>query len=84
MTWLRYEACREVPEELEAGVIYVSEKFSVVIHLCACGCKRETVTPTGPGHWACLIANEQVTLSPSILNPCGAHYFVRDGNVVWT
>ena len=33
-----------VPETLEEGKIYISEKYGTAVHLCACGCGLHTVT----------------------------------------
>ncbi|WP_234451880.1 DUF6527 family protein [Pseudomonas sp. MF6776] len=59
--------------------------YRTVVHLCACGCRKEVVTPLSPTDWV-LSFNGAVTLSPSIGNwsfPCRAHYFIRGGNVRW-
>ena len=39
------------PPELEPGVLYVSAQFSTAAHLCACGCRREVITPLSPAQW---------------------------------
>jgi hypothetical protein len=75
----------EAPEELEEGALYVSLPFATVLHLCACGCKREVVTPLRPGRWQ-LVFDGAVTLRPSIGNwslPCRSHYFIDHNQVVW-
>lgn len=74
-----------MPDVLEKGVIYVSEKYQIAIHLCACGCGIETVTPFGkPNGWDLTRGPNGITLSPSIGNmsfPCGSHYYVTDGKI---
>jgi hypothetical protein len=75
-----------MPEPLEPGVLYVSRKYEVAIHLCACGCALETVTPIGAGDWTLTVADGKATLSPSIGNwqfPCRSHYWICGGAVVW-
>lgn len=78
-----------MPEKMEPGIIYVSEKFGSCIHLCACGwCGQETVTPfTGQDDWKLEIDDsDRVTLTPSVGNfqmPCGSHYWIRNGEIVW-
>lgn len=75
----------QIPDALENGRLYVSMEYATVIHLCACGCRREVVTPLRPGHWR-LIFDGDVTLRPSIGNwslPCRSHYFVTRNRVVW-
>jgi hypothetical protein len=83
--------CDTINEKLEFGKIYVSRKFGVAIHLCACGwCCNETVTPFHEHRhdiWQLMSAPGQpVTLEGSIGNynmPCKSHYFVRNGKVEW-
>lgn len=81
---LRLEQVTEVPLPLEPGVLYYSAQYDVAVHLCPCGCGLQTVTPTGGAGWAVTIAEDGLTLSPSLLNPCNAHYFIRSNQVVWT
>lgn len=75
-----------MPKELEEGILYYSPKFSLAIHLCACGCGEKTVTPIKKGEWSLEIIGDKVTLNPSIGNfnppPYHAHYFIRDGKVI--
>ena len=78
-------------EQMEYGKIYVSKKFELAIHLCACGeCGIQTVTsfwnPVMPelGGWQYTEVDGKVTLHPSIGNmnfPCKSHYFVQGGKV---
>lgn len=77
-------------EEMEEGVLYISEEFNTAIHLCACGCGVEVVTPLGAGRWTLTRAGEgageEVSLSPSIGNfqiPCGSHYWITGNAVLW-
>lgn len=74
-------------EEMEQGVMYVSRQFQTAVHLCACGCGNESVTPFGGSHgWDFRSNNNKVTLHPSILNtncPNNAHYFIRDNMIEW-
>jgi hypothetical protein len=75
-----------MPDTLDEGVLYVSRKYETAIHLCACGCKGQTVTPLRDGHWTLTMDNNGPTLDPSIGNqhwPCGSHYLVREGIIVW-
>jgi hypothetical protein len=75
-----------IPEQLEDGVIYISQRYGTATHRCCCGCGTEVVTPLNPAAWSLEIANEAVTLRPSIGNwslPCRSHYLVRQGRVVW-
>jgi len=76
-----------IPEVMEQGVLYVSEKYHVANHLCACGCGEQTVT-----HFNCLQGwgysreGDLVTLDPSIGNhqmPCRSHYYIQRNAIVW-
>lgn len=75
-----------MPERLEPGVLYVSMEYATVIHLCACGCGSEAVTPLSPTDWKLTYNGAEVTLSPSVGNwsfPCRSHYLVRSGRIEW-
>lgn len=84
-----------VPDAPEPGVIYVSLDYSTAVHLCACGCGLEVVTPLSPTDWQIAYDGETLSLiggddavSPagSIGNwsfPCGSHYLIRRGRVQW-
>ena len=83
---LRPEFVESAPANLCEGVLYVSQKYRTVIHLCCCGCGREVVTPIGPARWSLSISNGRVSLSPSIGNwsyPCRSHYWIRSNRVEW-
>ena len=77
------------PEVLEEGTLYISEKYRLAAHLCACGCKEKTVTPINkPGEWSLTDNNGLVTLRPSIgnfkgQNPYHAHYFITNNKIEW-
>ena len=68
---------------MKEGVIYISIKFNVAIHLCLCGCKIQTVTPFNEKHgWELSVMGDKVTLTPSIGNqqfPCKSHYIITKG-----
>lgn len=73
-------------ELMEDGILYVSKKFELAIHTCACGCRTETVTPIDKHFgWKYTESPAGPTLHPSIGNqnlPCKSHYWVQDGKVV--
>jgi hypothetical protein len=86
MTRLKLQRVHHMPKELEPGILYVSEEFDVAVHLCACGCENEVVTPLGPTRWAFRESEEGPSLSPSIGSwqlPCKSHYWIDDGKVRW-
>jgi hypothetical protein len=77
-----------IPEEKESGILYISEKYEVAIHLCACGCGEQTVTPLMAGEWTLSKQGDKVTLRPSIgnfsgENPYHAHYYITDNIIEW-
>lgn len=88
---LTVEKHYSLPEvkEMQNGVLYVSYMYHVAIHLCACGCRSETVTPFNKEHYSWELTESSegtVTLYPSIGNfnvMCQSHYWVRDGKIVW-
>ena len=79
------EFVRSFPSELEPGRLYVSPQFSTAAHLCACGCRREVVTPLSPVQWV-LTFDGAVSMKPSIGNwalPCQSHYVIERGRIRW-
>jgi hypothetical protein len=58
--------CEQIPETLQEGKLYISEKYEIAIHLCACGCGQKTVTPLGKSEWNITNNNGRITLRPSI------------------
>lgn len=76
-----------IPETLTPGVLYVSMTLASAIHLCACGCEQEVITPLSPTDWKLCFDGENVTLDPSIGNwsfSCRSHYWIRGGKVRWS
>jgi len=82
-------------KDKEHGVLYVSKRFALAIHLCACGCGIPTVTPfdTEDTHkelkrycWDLTGTDDTITLQPSIGNqnfPCKSHYYITDNQIQW-
>jgi len=78
----------QMPKVKEPGILYISRKYELAIHLCACGCGVETVTPIGEGEWTLKEKNGEITLRPSIGNfigekPYHAHYYITKNKIVW-
>ncbi|MEQ1592584.1 MAG: DUF6527 family protein [Thiobacillaceae bacterium] len=75
-----------IPDHLEEGVLYISERFRTCSHKCCCGCGEEVVTPMSPAEWRLTREGELVSLWPSIGNwdyACRSHYVIRRNQVVW-
>ena len=76
-----------IPEQLEEGILYISEECWVAIHLCACGCGKKVVMPLDDEiGWILTKSDQGVTLRPSIGNfnfKCKSHYFITDNKVEW-
>jgi hypothetical protein len=75
-----------MPEPLAPEIIYISTRFSLVSHLCACGCGEEVVTPLSPTDWHLIFDGEAVSLFPSIGNwrlKCQSHYWITRNMVHW-
>lgn len=74
------------PGILEPGVMYVSIRHKTVLHLCACGCGHEVVTPLAPHRWRLVFDGETVSLEPSVSNgvlACRSHYFITRNIIDW-
>lgn len=74
------------PDQLEDGVLYVSEKYRTAIHKCCCGCGEEVVTPLSPVEWCLQKEGATVSLHPSIGNwdyKCKSHYLIVRNQVIW-
>jgi hypothetical protein len=75
-----------MPQKLDPDVIYVSLRFALVSHQCACGCGEEVVTPLSPKDWQLIFNGETVSLYPSIGNwrfQCRSHYWIEQNCAVW-
>ena len=76
-----------LPNQLEYGKLYISEKFETTSHLCACGCGELVVMPFKAGGWS-LTKNDDgtVTMRPSVGNfefPCKSHYYITNNKIEW-
>lgn len=75
-----------VPERIDNGVIYISTQYATAVHLCACGCGHEVVTPLSPTDWKLIFDGVSISLTPSIGNwsfPCKSHYWIKRNSVDW-
>lgn len=74
------------PTPLQAGVLYISIPYSMVLHLCPCGCGKEVATKLSPVRYSMTYDGDTVSLSPSIGNfqfDCRSHYFIERNKVLW-
>lgn len=87
MSALRPEFVEFIPQILEPGVLYISERYHTASHLCACGCGEKVVTPLTPAGWALTYQDGCVSLYPSIGNwnyACRSHYWILRNAIVWS
>ena len=76
-----------IPQTLDDGVLYISEKFSTSAHNCCCGCGCKVVLPLKPGKWSIKRSGDRVSLSPSVGNwslTCQSHYWIESNAVRWS
>jgi hypothetical protein len=75
-----------IPDKLEDGIIYISNRYSTAVHKCCCGCQEEVVTPLSPTDWKLIFNGKSISLYPSIGNwsfNCKSHYWIRNNRVIW-
>lgn len=83
---LRPVYVEQIPDLLDPGLLYISMRFAICAHSCACGCGKKVFTPLGVKDWQLFYDGKTITLSPSIGNysfPCQSHYFIRRNRIVW-
>lgn len=86
METLNNDFVHSIPERILPGILYISMERSVAIHLCACGCGNEVVTPLSPADWQLKYDGAVISLSPSIGNwnfPCQSHYWITNNKIKW-
>jgi hypothetical protein len=65
-----------VADAMAPGILYISMKYAMASHKCACGCGLEVVTPLSRTDWSLQYDGESISLDPSIGNwgfPCQSH-----------
>lgn len=75
-----------IPEQLDEGVLYISERYKTASHKCCCGCGEEVVTPLSAVDWSLRVDGEVVSMHPSIGNwkfGCRSHYWIRRNQIIW-
>lgn len=73
------------PRPLAPGVLYISHKYRVALHLCCCGCGEKVVTPLSEAEWQLQLRDGKASLHPSVGNgtACRSHYWIEQNRVVW-
>lgn len=82
---LEHRFVRNVPRELEPGVLYISMEYATAVHSCCCGCGERVVTPFTPTDWQVTFDGEAISLHPSVGNwnqKCRSHYVIRRNRVL--
>lgn len=82
---LRPEFVEYVPDSLEEGVLYVSERYRLCSHKCCCGCGEEVVLPLSSAEWRLTREGDLVSLWPSVGNwdyACRSHYIIKRNEVI--
>ncbi|EKD44150.1 MAG: hypothetical protein ACD_71C00222G0009 [uncultured bacterium (gcode 4)] len=75
-----------IPSILDEGVLYISLKYKVWVHLCFCGCKEKVVTTLTPDSWYMIYDGETVSIRPSVGSfniKCLSHYYITNNNIIW-
>ena len=82
---LEHRFVRNVPRELEPGVLYISMEYATAVHSCCCGCGDRVVTPFTPTDWRMTFDGESISIHPSVGNwnqKCRSHYVIRRNRVL--
>lgn len=82
----KLEFVQYMPKMLEQGVLYISMEYSLIMHLCACGCGEKVATPLSSKDWKLYYDGESISLSPSIGNwdfPCKSHYWIKKSKPIF-
>lgn len=82
---LEHHFVRNVPRELDPGVLYISMDYATAVHSCCCGCGERVVTPFTPTDWSMTFDGESISLNPSVGNwnqKCRSHYVIQRSRVL--
>lgn len=86
MTSFVRQDMEKLPENPLEHTLYVSHKYEMTLHRCACGCSHKVFTFLGDGHKV-FGSLDSPTVIPSIGvwdAKCRSHYFIDSGKVVWS
>ncbi len=81
---LEHRFVRNIPRDLDSGVLYISIDYATAVHSCCCGCGERVVTPFTPTDWRMTFDGESISLHPSVGNwnqKCRSHYVIQGGRV---
>lgn len=82
---LAHRFVRNVPRDLDPGVLYISMDYATAVHSCCCGCGDRVVTPFTPTDWRLIFDGESISLHPSVGNwnqKCRSHYVIQRNRVL--
>jgi hypothetical protein len=83
---LKPEYVKQLPEELEEGVLYICEEFDLTAHKCCCGCGEDVYNKLSPAKWRLMkMPDGSVSLDPSVGNwkySCRSHYWIYKNRVI--
>ena len=83
---LSHKFVKNIPDQVEEGVLYISIEYATAIHKCCCGCGNQVVTPLSPTDWKMSFNGQTVSLYPSIGSwdlPCRSHYWITADEIEW-
>ncbi|MEI6265825.1 MAG: DUF6527 family protein [Sphingobacteriia bacterium] len=86
MMIFKYKFVEYIPDSIDVNTMYISMTFSTAIHLCACGCGKEVVTPFSPTDWEIRFNGKNISFYPSIGNwnfECKSHYWIRKNEIIF-
>ena len=69
-----------IPEVIEEGKFYYSEKYQTATHLCPCGCGQKFAVQIKQNEWS-ILQKTPLTVTPSLWHKiqCRAHYVINNG-----
>ena len=76
---------RNIPRDINNGILYISMEYATAVHSCCCGCGEQVVTPFSPTDWKMIFDGETVSLTPSVGNwnlSCRSHYIIKQNKVI--
>lgn len=82
---LEHSFVRNIPRELDPGMLYISMDYATAVHSCCCGCGERVVTPFTPTDWRITFDGESISLHPSVGNwnqKCRSHYVIQRSRVL--